>query len=106
MVNSHKNRAGFTLIEIMVAMAISGVLLATIYKVYQSQLQTYTTQQQVVQMQQSMRAALYLMERDIRLAGYAPLGGLATPIVTIANNDEIKFSMDITGGQRHHEGLT
>ena len=99
MVNSHKNRAGFTLIEIMVAMAISGVLLATIYKVYQSQLQTYTTQQQVVQMQQSMRAALYLMERDIRLAGYAPLGGLATPIVTIANNDEIKFSMDITGGQ-------
>ena len=80
-------------------MAISGVVLASIYKVYSAQLKTHTTQQQVVEMQQTMRAVLYLMERDIRMAGYAPQGGLSDPIISIANNDEIQFVMDITGGE-------
>lgn len=96
--NPHYRKTGFTLVEIMVAMAICGIVLAVMYKVYRMQVGTYTGQQQVVEMQQSMRAALYLMEKEIRLAGYAPLGGLAQPVITTANKTEIQFSMDITGG--------
>jgi len=99
MLNIRNTKAGFTLVELMVAMAISGVVLGSIYKVYSAQLQTHTTQQQAVEMQQTMRAVLYLMERDIRMAGYAPLGGLSDPVISIANNDQIQFVMDITGGQ-------
>ena len=95
MLNIRNSKAGFTLIEVMVAMAISGVVLASIAKVYSSQLKTHTTQQQVVEMQQSMRAVLYLMERDLRMAGYAPLGGLSDPVISITDNDEIHFVMDI-----------
>ena len=99
MLNIRNSKAGFTLVEVMVAMAISGVVLASIVKVYSAQLKTHTTQQQVVEMQQTMRAILYLMERDIRMAGYAPQGGLSDPIISIAKNDEIQFVMDITGGE-------
>lgn len=99
MLNIVKTKTGFTLVELMVAMAISGVVLASIYKVYSWQLKTYTTQQQMVEMQQNMRAVLYLMERDIRMAGYAPQGTLSADPISFSNNNEIQFCMDITGGQ-------
>ena len=59
------NRKGFTLIELLVAMVIASIVMAAIYSVYRSQTQTYRTQQLVVQMQQNMRAALYLLESEI-----------------------------------------
>jgi len=103
------NRKGFTLIEILIAMVVASIVMAAIYSVYRSQTQTHRTQQLVVQMQQNMRAALYLMESDIRMAGYsaadppAPAGfvqdftGLAWPhngsaAATGANN--IAFTVD------------
>jgi len=65
------NRKGFTLLEILIAMVVASIVMAAIYSVYRSQTQTHRTQQLVVQMQQNMRAALYLMESDIRMAGYS-----------------------------------
>ena len=65
------NRKGFTLIELMVAMVVASIVMAAIYSVYRSQTQAHRTQQIVVQMQQNMRAALYLLEREIRMAGYS-----------------------------------
>jgi type IV pilus assembly protein PilW len=65
------NRKGFTLIELLVAMVVASIVMAAIYSVYRSQTQTYRTQQLVAQMQQNMRAALYLLEREIRMAGYS-----------------------------------
>jgi type IV pilus assembly protein PilW len=66
------NNKGFTLIEILIAMAISGVVVGAIYTTYDSQQKTYVTQQQVVEMQQNLRAAAYLMDSEIRMAGYDP----------------------------------
>ena len=103
------NRKGFTLIELLVAMVVASIVMAAIYSVYHSQTQTYRTQQLVVQMQQNIRAALYLMESEIRMAGYsatdppAPAGfvqnfaGLGSPhngsaAATDANN--IAFTVD------------
>jgi len=65
------NRKGFTLIELLIAMVIASIVMAAMYSVYHSQTQTYRTQQLVVQMQQNMRAALYLLESEIRMAGYS-----------------------------------
>ena len=103
------NRKGFTLIELLVAMVVASIVMAAIYSVYRSQTQTHRTQQLVVQMQQNMRAALYLLERETRMAGYsvtdppAPAGfvqnfaSLGTPhdgsgAATDANN--IAFTVD------------
>jgi len=51
--SSKRNESGFTLIELMVAMAISVVVMAAIYQVYQSQQKAYVTQQMVIEMQQN-----------------------------------------------------
>jgi len=67
-----KNRKGFTLIELCVAMAIATFVMAAIYSVYRAQTQSHRAQQLVVEMQQNMRAAMYLLEREIRMAGYSP----------------------------------
>ena len=94
---AHK-KSGFTLIELLVALAVSSILITLMYQVYRSQLKSHTTQQEFVEMQQNMRATLYLMERGIRMAGHGPNGGVADPAITVAEVDNIKFFMDITGG--------
>ncbi len=67
-----KRDRGFTLIELMIAMAVALIVLAAIYRVYQTQQKAYTTQQLVVAMQQNARLAMTLMKREIRMAGYKP----------------------------------
>ena len=63
---------GFTLIELMVAMAISGMLMAVVAMAYTGQSRSNTTVQDVSSLQQDMRSALQIMAREIRMAGYDP----------------------------------
>lgn len=63
-------RSGFTLIELMIAMAIAGLVLTAVYAAFGSQLRTNVGQQMTVEIQQSIRAAVTLMQLDIRMAGY------------------------------------
>lgn len=93
-----RNKSGFTMVELLVVLAISSIVMALMYKAYSAQLKSHTTQQELVEMQQNMRAALYLMEREIRMAGYGPNGGISDPPITSAGVDNITFAMDVTGG--------
>jgi len=61
---------GLTLIELLVAMAISSILIAAIYRTFMGQHKTYTVQEQVVDMQQNVRVAINRMMREIRMAGF------------------------------------
>jgi prepilin-type N-terminal cleavage/methylation domain-containing protein len=64
------NRKGITLIELLVALTISGILVAGVYRTFVSQQHTYTVQEQVVDMQQNVRLAINRMTRELRMAGY------------------------------------
>jgi type IV pilus assembly protein PilW len=88
---------GFTLTELLVAMAITGVVAGSAYSVYYSQQRSYRTQEQVSDMQKNLRAALYFMEREIRMAGCDPTGVARAGIVA-ALTDSIRITMDIAGG--------
>jgi len=66
-------KAGFSLIEVMVAMVIVSVLLAAVYAVYASLSRSYTTQNVSAEVQQSIRAAMTLMAEDIMMAGLDPV---------------------------------
>ena len=91
------NRQGFTLVELLVAMGISAVVMAGIYTVYSSQQKSYTVQEQMAAMQQNLRAAIYFMEREIRMAGHDPtrkvVGGAG---IQTAGPNTINFTLDIT----------
>jgi len=64
------NRKGMTLIELLVALVVSGVLVAGVYRTFVSQQNTFTVQEQVVDMQQNVRLAINRMTRELRMAGY------------------------------------
>ena len=77
--NSGLNNNGFTLVELLIAVAISGFILAAVYMTYRSQQKSYVVQEQVAAMQQNLRAGIGLMQREIRMAGYNPQSTQGTP---------------------------
>jgi prepilin-type N-terminal cleavage/methylation domain-containing protein len=70
--NSASRIRGFTIVELLVAMAIMGLVLGAIYAVFTSSNRSYHTQDRVVDTQQGLRVGLDFMVRDIRLAGLDP----------------------------------
>jgi len=65
-----KKNKGITLIELLVALVISGLLVAALYRTFIGQQKTYVAQDQVVDMQQNMRVAISRMMGDIRMTGF------------------------------------
>jgi len=88
-----KKKKGLTLIELLIALALSSILIAALYRIFISQQKTYTVQDQVVDIQQNLRIAIGQMTREIRMAGYGGnildifgnINGF-TNIITPANN--------------------
>jgi type IV pilus assembly protein PilW len=77
------NRKGVTLIELLVALVICGMVAAGIYQVFIAQGKAYTVQEQVTEVQQSVRSAMEILLRDLRMAGYDSDNLLST--ITIAS---------------------
>jgi type IV pilus assembly protein PilW len=94
--NVLRNRKGFTLLELLIAMALSVILMAAVYSTYYSQQKSYLVQEQLAAMQQNLRAAMFYMERDIRMAGYDPTRKAGVGITT-ADDDSISFTEDTDG---------
>ena len=84
---------GLTLIELLIALAVSSFVMAGLYRTLIGQQKTYTVQEQVVDAQQNVRVAVDRMTREIRMAGYrkdllATAGQISTftNIITPVNN--------------------
>ena len=92
--NKCKHLHGFSLVELLVAMAIAGVVMAAVFKVYTTQQDSYILQEQVAEMQQNGRTAKYVMTREIRMVGYDPTGSGEFGFLAAGGNS-ISFSMDI-----------
>ena len=65
-----KKGNGVTLIELLIALVLSSILTAALYRVFISQQNAYTVQEQVADMQQNVRTAMGQMTKEIRMAGY------------------------------------
>lgn len=99
------NRSGFTMIEILVAMAVAGIVGAAIFLSYEAQVRTKVSQEVSLEMQQGARAAFERMTSEIRMAGCDPTSKSDARILA-ATPAEIVFSFDIAddGGVRRSDG--
>ena len=64
-----KNPAGFTLIELIVSSAIMLVVIVGALALYSRSNQISVDQEQYAELQHDVRSAMYLMSRDLRMAG-------------------------------------
>jgi type IV pilus assembly protein PilW len=97
---------GFTMVELLVAMVVSLLALAAIYSTFLAQHRSYQVQEEAADMQQNIRAAMYYMQREIRMAGDNPFKSLPLSnfgIIPInghtgAGRNSITFTEDVNSG--------
>ncbi len=64
--------AGFSLIELLIGLAISSILALGLWSLASTQERTYGSQDSATEMQQNLRVALQRLTRDIMAAGLGP----------------------------------
>ncbi len=90
------NQQGFTLIEMLIAVAMTLLVLSGVYEVFNSQQNAYNIQDQVAEMQQNARVAMDIMTREIKMAGYDPEETGWTPFSSgNTDSDTIQFYCDL-----------
>jgi len=89
---------GFSLLELLIAMAVSGLVTGAIFLFHSHQQKAYAAHELVASMQQNLRIALFHLERDLRMAGYNPTEkAVDAGFLSVSGNaagDAVSFSMD------------
>jgi type IV pilus assembly protein PilW len=91
----HSNQ-GFTIVELLIAMVVSLLALGAIYSTFLNQQKSYVVQGETAAMNQNIRAAMFYLQREIRMAGCDPLGSASAGIIA-ANATSINFTEDVRG---------
>lgn len=89
-----RTSSGFTLVEVMVCMAIMSILFGTVYRSFDIYNRSYTKENVKAGIQQRTRIGIDMMARDIRLAGLDPMGTANARIIS-ADIESIQFSADL-----------
>lgn len=64
------NRRGVSLIELLVGLVIFAIVMGGIYRLFTDQNKAYTVQDQVAEVQQSIRTAMEVLLKDLRMTGF------------------------------------
>ncbi len=80
---------GATLTEVLIAMLMTGIVTAAIFKVYINQHKNWIVQDDITDMQQNARAAMDELTRQVRMAGYGIPYGLKSIVAYDTNPDTI-----------------
>ncbi len=88
-------QAGFSLIELMITLAIASILLMATFNIFSVYSKTNTTQVVITDVQQNLRAALGLMEQEIRTAGFNPNGVETGVGIIAASSTNLQFTSDL-----------
>jgi type IV pilus assembly protein PilW len=96
MSNALRKNSGVTLTELLIVLALTGIVSGAIYNIFISQGKAYTIQSEVAEMQQNLRAGIFMMEREIRMVGYDPTRAADAEILTAAPG-LLDFTADLNG---------
>ncbi len=87
------DQKGFTLVELMVTLAMAGIVVAAVYSTYTVQQRAYGKQEQVNNIQSSLRAGLYILAQELRMAGYGGDSGKNAATITEATSTALTFQV-------------
>lgn len=96
-----KRENGITIIELLVALVIFAVVIAGTYRLFISQSRAYTVQDRVVETQQSIRSAMEVLLRDLRMTGFdsdSPDSkiDIITPVIAGTDQITVDYEFDNT----------
>lgn len=91
------NNRGVTLVELIVAMAVAGVVIAAAYMILTSGIRTYNASLKSAAGQQNLRAAMMKISRDVRNAKSMPT--VSGGVLTVDGN-----SYEASSGELKHGG--
>jgi len=97
-----RGRSGFTLVEILVVLVLSGLLGATMIKLVRVQNGSFRRQNSSAEAEQALRGGLDLMVRELRNAGTrerTSTYGAGLPGIARADSDAVRVKQDIHGAQ-------
>jgi type IV pilus assembly protein PilW len=67
-----QNTKGVTLLELVIYVALMGIAFSGIWSAFNTQHAIHQTQKQIAAMQQNIRAAMHVLSKEIRMAGFDP----------------------------------
>ena len=89
------DKCGFTLVELLITLAISSLVLTAVYKVFISNNMIYLKQIEITKIEQNMRAAMNMMIRNIRMSGYKDQNDAITGFnSTLSNSTIVAFNYE------------
>lgn len=90
----NKQQRGVTLVELMIAIAISVTLLSGVIQLFVSSKQSYRTTEGLSRMQENARYAVGTLSKEIRMAGFTPCrltGNVANILNDGSDDDKYNF---------------
>jgi type IV pilus assembly protein PilW len=90
------NEAGFTLVELMIVLVVTGLIMTAVVSIYTAQSRSYSQFDDVANIQQDLRGALIILPAEIRQAGCDPEKS-GTPSILVATRNSFRFTMDVRG---------
>uniref|UniRef100_A0A6M3KEU5 Putative methyltransferase n=1 Tax=viral metagenome TaxID=1070528 RepID=A0A6M3KEU5_9ZZZZ len=91
-----RRNSGFSLLEIMLALAMSSFMMAGVYSTYLVQHKTWIAQDGAIEAQQNLRASSFYVETDLLMAGYDPTRKAGAGFIE-AKPDRVRFTIDFNG---------
>ncbi len=88
------NQNGLTLVEVLVAMVLGTFLIGSVLEVYLGSRHTNVMQDNLSELQENGRAAMDILSKDIRMAGFHGNSGFRTLAVSFVNPLPITPSVD------------
>jgi prepilin-type N-terminal cleavage/methylation domain-containing protein len=89
------SQAGHTLLEVLIALLIMGIVTTAIFQTYVVQHNNYTTQEEITNVQQNARAAIQELGKHARMAGFALPLGVAPIRPANANPDSLTVTYKV-----------